>query len=65
MPFTPPSNTRISPYWAWASPPTAAMSLSTLSTSPISSGAGEGSQLSTAWRMRGMISFSPGSSLRR
>ena len=65
IPFTPEENTRISPYWAWASPPTVAMSLSTVSTSPISSGVGAGSQRSTAWRMRGRMSFSPGSSWRR
>ena len=65
MPFTPEENSKISPYWAWASPPTVAMSPSTVSTSPISSGTGVGSQCSTAWRMRGTMSFAPGWMWRR
>ena len=48
MPFTPRLKIRISPYWAWVRPPTVAISPSTVSTSPISSGDAAGAHSSTA-----------------
>ena len=48
MPFTPLTKSRISPYWACSSPPTVAISSSTVSTCPISSGTTARDQSSVA-----------------
>ena len=65
MPRTPLSKVRISPYWAWLSPVTVAISLSTVWTVPISSGTAASSQSSMDCCIRGSRSSFPGWICRR